>query len=98
MTAPGLPGLRHRYRRRPRPGLPVGAAVGARNTLDLLSLAGAASVPVAVGAHDPLAGSFGGGSPWVPGENGVGEVVLAPAAASVVAESAAEMLVLLART
>lgn len=71
----------------------VSAAVGARNTLDLLALAGAASVPVAVGAHDPLAGSFGGGSPWVHGENGVGEVALAPSAASVVAESAAEMLV-----
>ncbi|MBX7442927.1 MULTISPECIES: nucleoside hydrolase [unclassified Arthrobacter] len=77
----------------------VSAAVGARNTLDLLSLAGAgaASVPVAVGAHDPLAGSFGGGSPWVHGSNGIGEVSLAPAAASVVAESAAEMLVRLAR-
>ncbi|MEW1921878.1 nucleoside hydrolase [Pseudarthrobacter oxydans] len=75
----------------------VSAAVGARNTLDLLSLAGAASVPVAVGAHDPLVGSFGGGSPWVHGENGISEVSLAPSAASVVGESAAEMLVRLAR-
>lgn len=76
----------------------VSAAVGARNTLDLLALAGAASVPVAVGAHDPLVGSFGGGSPWVHGENGVGEVVLVPSAASVAAESAAEMLVRLAHS
>lgn len=75
----------------------VSAAVGARNTLDLLELAGFAEVPVACGAHDPLAGSFGGGAPWVHGANGVGEVVLPPAAASLVAESAAEMLVRLAR-
>lgn len=45
----------------------VSAAVGARNTLDLLALAGAADIPVALGAHDPLAASFHGGSPWVHG-------------------------------
>jgi purine nucleosidase len=39
----------------------VSAAVGARNTLDLLQLAGHAHIPVALGAHDPLVGSFGGG-------------------------------------
>lgn len=76
----------------------MSAAVGARNTLDLLALTGAASVPVAVGAHDPLAGSSGGGSPWVRGENGVGDIVLAPSAASVAVKSAAVMLVRLART
>jgi len=75
----------------------VSAAVGARNTLDLLSLAGAASVPVALGAHDPLAASFHGGAPWVHGSNGVGEVGLPPSGASLAAESAAEMLVRLAR-
>jgi purine nucleosidase len=75
----------------------VSAAVGARNTLDLLELAGSADIPVACGAHDPLGGSFGGGAPWVHGSNGVGEVELPPAGASLVAESAAEMLVRLAR-
>lgn len=76
----------------------VSAAVGARNTLDLLALAGADDVPVALGAHDPLFGSFGGGAPWVHGEDGIGGVALPTAAASVVEESAAEMLVRLART
>ncbi|TQJ40092.1 purine nucleosidase [Arthrobacter sp. SLBN-112] len=75
----------------------VSAAVGARNTLDLLELAGSAHIPVALGAHHPVAGSFGGGAPWVHGENGIGEVALAPAAASLAGESAAEMLVRLAR-
>lgn len=74
----------------------VSAAVGARNTLDLLQLAGHAHIPVALGAHDPLAGSFGGGAPWVHGENGIGEVSLSTAAAELAAGSAAEMLVRLA--
>lgn len=76
----------------------VSAAAGARNTLDLLALAGSADVPVAVGAHDPLVGSFAGGAPWVHGENGIGEVSLAPSGASLAEESAAEMLVRLARS
>ncbi|MCT9625793.1 nucleoside hydrolase [Pseudarthrobacter equi] len=75
----------------------VSAAAGARNTLDLLALAGSSHVPVALGAHDPLFGSFGGGAPWVHGENGIGGVTLTTAAASVASESAAEMLVRLAR-
>lgn len=75
----------------------VSAAAGARNTLDLLALAKSDDVPVALGAHHPLAGSFGGGAPWVHGENGIGGVTLTTAAASVGSESAAEMLVRLAR-
>lgn len=74
----------------------VSAAVGARNTLDLLQLAGHAHIPVALGAHDPQAGSFGGGAPWVHGENGIGGVSLETASASLAPESAAEMLVRLA--
>ena len=74
----------------------VSAATGARNTLDLLQLAGHAHIPVAVGAHDPLAGTFHGGAPHVHGANGIGEVSLATAAAQLAAETAAEMLVRLA--
>jgi len=74
----------------------VSAAVGARNTLDLLALAGAADVPVALGAHDPLAASFHGGAPWVHSSNGVG-VVEPASGASLAVESAAGMLVRLAR-
>ena len=74
----------------------VSAAVGARNTLDLLQLAGHAHIPVALGAHDPQAGSFHGGAPHVHGANGIGEVSLSTAAAELAPETAAEMLVRLA--
>jgi purine nucleosidase len=74
----------------------VSAAAGARNTLDLLQLAGHAHIPVALGAHHPLAGSFGGGAPWVHGDNGIGGVSLTTASAGLAPESAAQMLVRLA--
>lgn len=74
----------------------VSAAVGARNTLDLLQLAGHAHIPVALGAHDPQAGAFHGGAPHVHGANGIGEVSLSTADAELASETAAEMLVRLA--
>jgi purine nucleosidase len=74
----------------------IDAATGARNTLDLLALLGRSEVPVAVGAHDPLAVGYRGGAPHVHGGNGIGGVVLPPAATVPVAESAAELLVRLA--
>ena len=74
----------------------VSAAIGARNTLDLLQLAGHAHIPVALGAHDPQAGSFGGGAPWVHGDNGIGGVSLEAASVELAPENAAEMLVRLA--
>lgn len=74
----------------------VSAAVGARNTLDLLQLAGHAHIPVALGAHDPVAGTFRGGAPHVHGDNGIGGVDLEPADAGLVPGTAAEMLVRLA--
>lgn len=74
----------------------VSAAVGARNTLDLLQLAGHAHIPVAVGAHDPQAGTFHGGAPHVHGANGIGEVSLSTASVELASETAAEMLVRLA--
>ena len=73
----------------------LSAAGGARNTLDLMALMGRPDVPVAVGAHDPIGGVFGGGAAFVHGENGIGDVVL-PRAGEPVQESAAEMLVRLA--
>ena len=41
----------------------IDAAGGARNTLDLLALAGRRDVPVAIGNHDPQVGSYHGGAP-----------------------------------
>ena len=73
----------------------IDAAQAARNTLDLLALAGA-DVPVAVGLTDPRAGTYAGGAPDVHGDNGIGGVALPPAAREPAAESAAEMLVRLA--
>lgn len=72
------------------------AATAARNTLDLLALLDRADVPVAVGAHDPLAARYRGGAAHVHGDNGIGGVVLPRAAAEPVTESAAELLVRLA--
>src|SRR5687767_515965 len=54
----------------------TGAAQAARNTLDVLALAGRADVPVAVGAHHPLDSTFGGGADRVHGGNGIGGVEL----------------------
>jgi len=73
----------------------LAAADGARNTLDLMALMGRPDVPVAVGAHDPIGGVFGGAADFVHGANGIGGVVL-PRAGDPVAESAAMMLIRLA--
>lgn len=69
------------------------AGQAARNTLGLLALAGPGNTPVAVGAHHPLAGDFGGGASRVHGGNGIGGVVLPPAAPAPTSGSAAELLV-----
>jgi len=75
----------------------VSAARAARNTLDLLSLAGRDDIPVAIGAHDPLAGVFDGGVPHIHGHNGVGDIDLPASPRSPIAEDAAHLLVRLAR-
>lgn len=74
------------------------AAQGALNTQNLLALAGYGQVPVALGEHHPQVGSFEGGAPHVHGHNGIGEVELPDAGLELAPESAAEMLVRLART
>ncbi|SEB45505.1 nucleoside hydrolase [Arthrobacter woluwensis] len=73
------------------------AAQCARNTLDLLALAGRPDIPVAVGCHDFQTVAYGGGSPHVHGDNGLGGVELPRADREPEAESAAEMLIRLAR-
>jgi purine nucleosidase len=73
----------------------LAAADGARNTLDLMAMMGCGDVPVAVGAHDPIGGVFGGAADFVHGANGIGGVDL-PHAGEPVVESAAAMLVRLA--
>jgi len=73
------------------------AAQAARNTLDLLALAGRDDIPVAVGAHDPLDGGFGGGAATVHGDNGIGGVLLPTAAHGPAGGDAAGLLIDLAR-
>jgi purine nucleosidase len=68
------------------------AAQAARNTLDLLALAGAPTIPVAVGAHDHLSHPYGGGAPHVHGENGIGGVILPASDASPDSRDAADLL------
>ncbi|WP_022882495.1 nucleoside hydrolase [Gryllotalpicola ginsengisoli] len=72
------------------------AAQAARNSLALLELAGHTEVPVAVGAHDPLAGGFDGGVPHIHGRNGIGDVELPEPTTRPVAGTAAELLLRLA--
>lgn len=50
----------------------VRAQTGADNTVALLDAMGRTDIPVAVGATDPLAGSFAGGAPRVHGDDGIG--------------------------
>ena len=69
----------------------VNVAQGARNTLDLLALAGR-GVPVAVGAAGPLVGEYEGGVPHIHGRNGVGNVELPRSGTEPVDESAADLL------
>jgi purine nucleosidase len=73
------------------------AAQAARNTLGLLALAGRSDIPVAVGAHHPLDGTFEAGAEVVHGDNGIGGVDLPPGPAGPVDGTAAELLIRLAR-
>lgn len=74
----------------------VSAATGARNTLDLLALAGQPDIPVAEGNEHPQAGHFDGGVPHIHGDNGVGNIHLERSPVEPVAGTAAELLVKLA--
>lgn len=70
----------------------VSAAQAARNTLNLLHMAGRDDVPVAVGAHDFLRHPFDGGVPWIHGDDGVGNVTLPAAPLRPDARDAADLL------
>lgn len=70
---------------------------GARNTLNLLNLAGATDIPVAMGQPDPLYGTFVSCCQHIHGNNGIGDVELATSNRSPEKQSAAELLVSLAR-
>ncbi|MEU8364572.1 nucleoside hydrolase [Nonomuraea sp. NPDC048882] len=69
------------------------ATQAARNTLDLLALAGRHDIPVAVGAADWLTRAFDGGVPQIHGPHGVGGIQLPPSETVPVDEAAAELLI-----
>lgn len=75
----------------------VSAEQAAINTLNLLALAGRSDVDVAIGEHHFLTHDFDGGATHVHGDLGIGGVELPEAEVSAVDESAAEMIVRLAR-
>ena len=52
------------------------AAQAAINTLDLLAVAGASGIPVAIGSHHHLAQDYHGGAAHVHGDNGIGGLEL----------------------
>jgi purine nucleosidase len=66
------------------------------NALTLLDLAGRADIPVAKGAHDPLAGAFDGAVPHIHGANGLGGVQFPPPSRGPASETAAHLLIRLA--
>ncbi|BDI21430.1 nucleoside hydrolase [Herbiconiux sp. L3-i23] len=72
----------------------VDAAQAARNTLDLLALAGRPDVPVAVGEHDFLTAPYTQGPAHIHGVNGVGDVTLATSGEPV-EQDAADLLIAL---
>jgi purine nucleosidase len=75
-----------------------GAAQAARNSIDLLDLAGRRDIPVAAGCTDWLLQDFDGGSPEVHGANGVGGVTLPTSPVQPVGEHAVDMLIRLAHS
>ena len=72
------------------------AEQAARNTLDLLGVAGRPDIAVALGCHDWLAQPFDGGSPEVQGGDGIGDIELPTSPAKLVDEHAVDMLIRLA--
>jgi len=63
------------------------------NALRLLEIADRTDIPVAEGAHGPLAMSFRGPADFVHGANGQGDAPLAPPTTSVVNDTAAELII-----
>ncbi|WP_145941905.1 nucleoside hydrolase [Corynebacterium glyciniphilum] len=78
----------------------VSAVSGAENTRRLFGMTGHDDIPVAVGACDPLVGSFAGGAVRVHGQDGVGGTrgtALPAASATVEDVDAVELLLRLSR-
>ncbi|WP_328329493.1 MULTISPECIES: nucleoside hydrolase [unclassified Streptomyces] len=75
----------------------VNSTQAARNTLALTQLAGRATIPVAVGAADPQAGTYAGSVPHIHGHNGIGDITVPDSVQSAVAQDAADMIIELAR-
>jgi len=75
----------------------IDAASGARNSLDLLNLAGFTFTPVAEGERDYSHAAYHCVSQHIHGQNGIGDIRLTPAPRAIESQTAAEMLISLAR-
>lgn len=64
-----------------------------RNALRLLEIAGRSDIPVAQGAGRPMAQTFRGAATWVHGDDGLGNVDLAPPTTSADPRNAAQFIV-----
>lgn len=69
------------------------AAWAARNTLQVLRVAGRSDIPVAVGADDTLRGRVRGTARFVHGDNGIGDVQLPEPSTTPDARSAADLII-----
>ncbi|KHK95838.1 nucleoside hydrolase [Microbacterium mangrovi] len=65
----------------------------ARNTLDLLGIAGVTGIPVAVGAHHHFSQDYRGGAAHVHGDNGIGGMQLPRSEQEPDARTAVELLI-----
>jgi purine nucleosidase len=75
----------------------IDVAAATRNTLQILELAGRADIPVAAGAARSLTRPYLRKASHIHGANGIGEVALPPPSRAAVAESAADLIIRLAR-
>jgi purine nucleosidase len=75
----------------------IDVTAATRNTLQILEVAGAPDIPVAVGAARALTRPFMRKASHIHGPNGIGEVVLPPPSRVPVAEAAADLIIRLAR-
>ncbi len=71
----------------------VAVELATTNALRLLEIAGRSDIPVAQGAHAPIAGRFNGPADFVHGADGQGNVELPPPSTHAIAQSAAEFII-----
>ena len=75
----------------------IDVAAATRNTLQILEVAGAPNIPVAIGASRSLTRPYLRKASHIHGPNGIGEVALPPPSRAPVPEAAADLIIRMAR-